>query len=227
MASETLEASQHSQGPLLESFLAPMMSNLTFQKFVDCVLHKNWCNAQHSLDDLRARCACIHQELDQLTRAHREESDKSSRKRIKKEIDLKHRYLESLRTCISHHESHLGQDPLEGDTPDDDDLFSHDAEAEMATAPGADDAPSESTMTQASDPPPAEGQTRAMEVDEEGVVSPPASSVSHADDDLPTGGGATGVEADLAHLTVSSPRGPNGKGEEASVSEALPLLVTL
>ena len=31
MASETLEASRHSLGPLLESFLALMMSNLTFQ----------------------------------------------------------------------------------------------------------------------------------------------------------------------------------------------------
>ena len=30
MASETLEASQHRQGPLLESFLTPGMSNLTF-----------------------------------------------------------------------------------------------------------------------------------------------------------------------------------------------------
>ena len=30
MASETLEASRHSLGPLLESLLAPMMSNLTF-----------------------------------------------------------------------------------------------------------------------------------------------------------------------------------------------------
>ena len=97
----------------------------------------------------------------------------------------------------------------------------------MATAPGADDALSESTMTQASNPPPTEGQTHAMEVDEEGVVSPPASPVSHVDDELLTGGGAIGVEADLAHLTVSSPRGPEGEGEEASILEALPLLVTL
>ena len=78
MASETLEASQHSQGPLLESFLAPMTSNLTFQEIVNCVLHENRCNAQHSLDDLRARCAHIHKELDDLTKAHGEESDKSS-----------------------------------------------------------------------------------------------------------------------------------------------------
>ena len=87
----------------------------------------------------------------------------------------------------------------------------------MATAPGADDAPSERTMTPASDPPATEGQTHAMEVDDEGIRSPPASPVSPADDDLLTGGGAIGVEADLAHLTVSSPRGPNGEGEEAFV----------
>ena len=56
-----------------------------------------------------------------------------------------------------------------------------------------------------------------MEVDDEGSGSPPASPVSPADDDLLTGGGAIGVEAHMAHLTVSSPRGPDGEGEEASV----------
>ena len=87
----------------------------------------------------------------------------------------------------------------------------------MATAPGAGDAPSESTTTQASDPPPTEGQTHAMEVDNEGIHSPLASPISPADDDLLTGSGAIGVEADLAHLTVLSPRGLNGEGEEAFV----------
>ena len=125
--------------------------------------------------------------------------------------------LESLRERISYHESHLGQDTSEDNTPSDDSLFGHGAEAEMATAPGANDTPSESATTQASDPPPTEGQTHAMEVDDEGIRSPPASPVSPADDDLLTGSGAIGVEADLAHLTVSSPRGLNGKGEEASV----------
>ena len=86
----------------------------------------------------------------------------------------------------------------------------------MATAPGVNDAPSESATTQASDPPPTEGQTHAMEVDDEGIHSHPASPVSTAEDDLLMGGGAIGVESDLAHLTVSSPRSPNGEGEEAS-----------
>ena len=213
MASETLEASQHRQGPLLESFLTAGMSNLTFQEVVDCVLHENWHASEHSLNYLLAHRAHTCEELDDLTKAHGE-SDKSSRKRIKKEIDLRHKELESLRECISYYESHLGQDLLEDDTPNG--LFGHGAQARMATAPGVDDAPSESTTTQASDSLPTEGQTHAMEVDDEGIHSRPASPVSTAEDDLLMGGGAVGVVSDLAHLTVSSPRNPNGEGEEAS-----------
>ena len=78
MASETLEASRHSQGPLLDLFLTPMMSNLTFQEVVNRVLYENRHGAQHSLDDLRAHHAHIHKELDDLTKAHGEKSDKSS-----------------------------------------------------------------------------------------------------------------------------------------------------
>ena len=83
--------------------------------------------------------------------------------------------LESLRERISYHESHLGQDPSEDNTLGDDSLFGNGAEAEMATT---NDAPSESAMTQASDPPLTEGQTHAMEVDDEGICSPPVSPVS-------------------------------------------------
>ena len=85
----------------------------------------------------------------------------------------------------------------------------------MATAPGVDDAPLESTMTQASDPPPTEGQTDAMEVDDKGTHPHSASPISTVEDELLTGGGAIGKESDLAHLMVSSPRSPNGEGKEA------------
>ena len=105
---------------------------------------------------------------------------------------------------------------MEGDTSDDDGLFGQGAQAEMAPAPGVDDTPSESATTPASDPPPAEGQTHAMEVDDEGTRSHPASPISPVDDDLLTGNEAIGVESDLAHLTVSSLRGPDGEGEKAS-----------
>ena len=93
----------------------------------------------------------------------------------------------------------------------------------MATAPGADDAPSESASAPVSNSPPSEDH--AMEVDE-GAVGPPLTSpVSQEDDNLLTGSDAVGVEAGLAHLSVSSPSGQDGEGEEASVAEALPSLV--
>ena len=71
-------ASQHSQGPLLDLFLAPMMSSLTFKEVVDCVLNENWHEAESSLDNLWGHRAQIRGELDDLTKAHREEPDKSS-----------------------------------------------------------------------------------------------------------------------------------------------------
>ena len=86
----------------------------------------------------------------------------------------------------------------------------------MATVPGVDDTPSESAITPASDPPPTKSQTHAMKVDDEGTHSHSASPVSTVEDDLLMGGGAIWVESDLAHLTVSSPRSPNGEDKEAS-----------
>ena len=84
----------------------------------------------------------------------------------------------------------------------------------------ADDAPSESTTAPVSGSPP--GEDPAMEVDEGAVGLPPTSPVSRDDDNLLTANDAAGVEADLAHLTISSPRGQDGEGEEASIVEVPP-----
>ena len=113
---------------------------------------------------------------------------------------MRHKDSESLKRCISKGESHLEQDMPGDNTPSNDDLLDQGAEAEMATASGANDAPSGSTVALASNSPPTEGH--AMEVDEESVVSPRASPVSHEEDDLLTGGDTTGVEAGLADLIV-------------------------
>ena len=98
-----LEDSWHCQGPLLESFLTPNMSNLTFREVVDCVLQENRCVSECSLNYLLTRCAHTRQELDNLTKVHEEtdKSDKSSQMRIKKEIDLRRKELEGLREHIS------------------------------------------------------------------------------------------------------------------------------
>ena len=129
--------------------------------------------------------------------------------------------LESLRVAISHHESSLERGQLEDITTSDDNSSDHDAgdvaKAEMAIAPVANDTPSGSATTPSSDPPPAKGQTHHMEVDDENGGPPPASPVSPGEDDLLTGGGVVGVEGEMANLKVSSPKGHDGGGEDASV----------
>ena len=171
-------------GPSPGSFLTLSTSNLTFWEVIDYVLQENQHASKCSLNYLLAHRTRTGQELDDLTKAHRESNkpDKSSQKRIKKEIDLRCKDLESLREHISYYESHLGQDPSGDDTPDDDGLFGHGAQARMATAPGVNDAPLEGAMTPASDPPPTEGQTHAMEVDDEGTHSCSASAISTVED---------------------------------------------
>ena len=118
--------------------------------------------------------------------------------------------LESLRVAISQHESSLGWGQPEETTTSDDDSSDHGAgdaaEAEMAITPVADDTPSGSATTQSSDPPPAEEQTHAMEVDDEDGSPLPASPVSPGEDDLLTGGGAVGVEGEMANLGSHLPR---------------------
>ena len=178
IASQTLEVERHGRGPLVDLLLAPMMSSLMFAEVVECVLNENWHRAESSLDDLRGHHARIQGELDDLIEARREESDKPSQKKIKKEIDLRWKDLESLRAAISHHESNLRRGQPEDITTSDDDLSDHGAreaaEAEMAIVPVADDTPSGSATTQSSDPPPTKSQAHAMEVDDEDGGPPPS-----------------------------------------------------
>ena len=221
LASETLDMSQHCLGCLLESYLIPTTHDLTFREVVGRCLYENRHDAQHYLNDL-VRCRNqVCQELDDLMEAHREASG-SSQKRIKKEIDLQHKDLESLKGHISHEESYLQEDMPEQDVPERNDPLDQGAEVVMPLNPGVDNAPSESTTAPVSGSSPSEDT--AMEVDEGAVGLPLASPVSREDDNLLNGNEAVGVEAGLAHLTVSSPSGQDGEGEGASIAEALPPL---
>ena len=221
IASQTLEATRHRRGPLLDLLLAPMMGSLTFAEVVDHVLDENRCREESSLAKLHGYRTRIQGELDNLIEARQEESDLSAQKRLKREIDLRRKDIENLKVAISHHQSKLRWGQPGDIATHDDDSSDHGAgeatRAEMAIAPETNDTPSVSAMTQSSDPPPAEGQAHVMEVDDEDGDPPPASPVSPVDDDLLTGGGAVGVEGDLANLTVSSPKNPDGGGADTSI----------
>ena len=200
LASESLDVGQHHQGPLLESFLAPRTSGLTYQEVVDRVLM-----------EVREGLIKVHGELDK--------ADKSTQKSLKKEIDQRRKGLEMLKERISHYEAQLGQEPSEGSIPGGDGQICHSAQTKVALAPVASNAPPKSAEVPAPDPSPAEDQAQAMEVDDYAGHPSQPSPVSREDDDLLSGlppSGATEVESGLAHLSVSTPRGPNGEGEEAS-----------
>ena len=219
-ASQTLEAARHQRGPLVDLLLAPMTGNLTFAKVVGRVLDENRCHEESSLADLQGCRTRIRGELDDRIETHRAESDASTRKRLNREIDLRRKDIKSLRVAISHHQSNLGWGESGDAAPDDNDSSDHGAgkaaESEMAIAPETGDTPSVSALEQPSNSPPAECQSHAMEVDDEQGDPPPASPVSPADDDLLTGRGAADIEGDLANLTVSSHKNPDGGGPDAS-----------
>ena len=221
LASESLEAGQHYQGLLLESFLAPRMSGLTYQEVVDQVLMENCQAVNQSLCHLQEHRTHEQEVLKRLIKVHREldKVDKATRKSLKKEIGQRRKGLEMLKECISHYEAQLRQEPSECSVPSGDGQIHHSAQAEVALAPVADDAPSESTEVPALDPLPAEDQAQAMEVDNYATRPSLPSPVSCEDDNLLSGlpqSGATEVESGLAHLLVSGPRGTNGEGEEVS-----------
>ena len=220
-ASETLDTLRHCLGHLLESLLIPTTHDLTFREVVAHFLYKNWRDTQRHLDDLVRRCNQVHEELNDLMEAHKGASG-SSRKRMKKEIDLWHKDLENLRGHISQEESYLQEDMPEQDVPEGDDPLDQGAEAVRPPDSGADDVPSGIAAAPVFDS--SHGEDAAMEVDKGAIGTPPTSPVSQEDDDLLNENEAVGVEAGLAHFTVSSPSGQVREGEGASIVEAPPPL---
>ena len=175
LASETLDASRHCLGHLLESFLIPTTHDLTFREVVAHCLYENRRDTQHHLNDL-VRCHNrVHKELDDLVEAHKGASG-SSRKRIKKEIDLRCKDLENLKGRISHEESYLQEDMPEQDVPKSNDPLDQGAEVVMPPDSRVNDAPSESAMAPVSGSSP--GEHTAMEVDKGAVGLPLTSPVS-------------------------------------------------
>ena len=95
LATESLEAGQHYQGPLLESFLTPRTSGLTYQEVVDQVLTENCQAADQSLHHLKGHHTPTREVLEGLINVHGEldKVDKAARKSLKKEIDQRHKGL--------------------------------------------------------------------------------------------------------------------------------------
>ena len=139
-------------------------------------------------------------------------------------MEQRQKDLKGLEATISQYESSLRRAWVqpEGTLASEDNPSDSGAEgaqeAEMATTPVADDTPAVSAMPEPLTSPPGEEQTCSMEVDDGDDHQPPASPVSHREDELLTGSDAVGVGGgEMANLTVSSPGGYDGGDEGASI----------
>ena len=209
-ASYPLDTSEHDKGPLLEFFLTPQASNLTFEEVVHQVLGENWDKLESSLNHFQELQAQLQGELEDLQRARKDESSTSAQRRMKKEMEQKWKDLQGLKATISEYESHL-RGGCEEDSSD------SEAEGAMAITPVADNAPSASATPESLASPPGGEQTCTMEVGDGDEHQAPTSPVSPGKDDLLTGNTVVGVEGEMANLTVSSPGEGEGGDKGASI----------
>ena len=216
-ASYSLEVTQHGRGPLVEFLLAPQASSLTFEEVIDRVLVENRYKIESLLDNVQGLWAQLQRELNNLSRAHKGELEKSAQKKMKRDMEWRQKDLKGLEATISQYESSLGEAQVQTEGGHEDDPSDSEAKGAMATTLVADDTPAVSTTPESLTSPPGEEQTHSMEVDDGDEGQPPASPVSNRENELLTGGGAVGVEGEMANLTVSSPRGDDGSDEGATI----------
>ena len=221
-ASLSLDVTWHGRGPLLEFLLAPKTSSLTFEEVVQWVLAENRYKTESLLDNVQRLWAQLQREFKDLSQAHKVEPDKSSQKKIKRDMERKQKDIKGLEVTISHYESSLRrawvqpEETLASEDDSSDSGAKGAKKAEMATTPVADDAPLVNTTPEPLTPPPGEEQTHSIEVDDGDDCQPLASPVSYREDELLTGGNAVGVEGEMANLKVSSPGGYDGNDRGAS-----------
>ena len=177
MASYSLDAAQHSRGPLVEFLLAPQASSLVFEEIIHWVLAENWYKVESSLDNVRELQDQFQRELNDLSEAHKREPVKSSQKKIKRDMERRQKDLKGLKATISQYESSLRGAKLQPqETPAcRDNLSNSKAKGTMATTLVANDAPPVSATPEPLTSPPGEEQTCSMEVDDRDDCQPPAS----------------------------------------------------
>ena len=103
----SLEVTWHGRGPLLEFLLDPQASSLTFEEVIHQVLAENQYKIESSLDNVWELWAQLQRELNDLSEAHKEECVKSSRKKLKRDMEQRQRDLKGLEATISQYESSL------------------------------------------------------------------------------------------------------------------------
>ena len=200
-------------GPLLEYFLMPKLSDITFGEVASTVAQENRRDMEISLRDLHEERDSLQNEIELLAHARDNEQWRETKKTLKKRLDTSRRNLHSNQECISRLEELLGlgqsQEPPTGQGP----LDVIVEETTETTVVTADEAESGTT--------PPGGPTRdanapERETEQDMETEGPGSPVTPNEDDLLTGAGAADVETGIASLHIDSPDKPGGNCDAAT-----------
>ena len=200
-------------GPLLEYFLMPKLSDITFGKVASTVAQENCRDMEISLRDLHEERDSLQNEIELLARAWDNEQRRETKKTLKKRLDTSRRNLHSNQERISRLEELLGlgqsREPPMGQGR----LDVIVEETTETTVVTADEAESGTT--------PPGGPTRdanapERETEQDMETKGPGSPVTPNEDDLLTGAGTADVETGIASLHIDLPDKPGGNGDAAT-----------
>ena len=200
-------------GPLLEYFLMPKLSDITFGEVASTVAQENCRDMEISLRDLHEERDSLQNEIELLTRARDNEQWRETKKTLKKWLDTSRRNLHSSQECISRLEELLGLEQSREPPMGQGRLNVIIEETTETTVVTADEAESGAT--------PPGGPTRdanapERETEQDMETEGPGSPVTPNEDDLLTGTGAADVEMGIASLHIDSPDKPGGDGDAAT-----------
>ena len=205
----SLQVEDYDIGPLLEYFLMPKLSGITFVEVTSRVAQENRRDMEVPLRELRKERDFLKNEISLLDGAR----DNEQWGKTKKRLDASRRKLQSNQECISRLEELLGvaqsQEPPTGQGPLDV-IVEEVTETPVVTADEA-----EAGATPSGGP---TGDTNAPERETEQAMETegPGSPVTPNEDDLLTGAGTADMETGIASLHVDSPDRPGGDGEAAT-----------
>ena len=200
-------------GPLLEYFLMPKLSDITFREVASTVAQENRRDMEISLRDLHEERDSLQNEIELLARARDNEQRRETKKTLKKRLDTSRRNLHSNQERISRLEELLGLGQSRVPPTGQGRLNVIVEETTEMTVVTADEAESGAT--------PPGGPTRdanapERETEQDMETEGPGSPVTPNEDDLLTGAGAADVEMGIASLHVDSPDKPGGYGDAAT-----------
>ena len=200
-------------GPLLEYFLMPKLSDITFGEVASTVAQENCRDMEISLRDLHEERDSLQNEIELLARARDNEQRRETKKTLKKRLDTSRRNLYSNQERISRLEEllDLGQsrepptgqgllDVIIEETTETTVVMADEAES-GATPPGG---------------PTRDANAPERETEQDMETEGPGSPVTPNEDDLLTGTGAADVEMGIASLHIDSPDKPGGDGDAAT-----------